>query len=345
MAVASFKISDDLNLDGVKFNPAGATTGQVLTYSTSTNTFSPTSETPAGTVVMYGGSSVPTGWLLCDGTVYNISSYNTLGNLLLSRYGGNGTTTFAVPNFVSRIPAATTLPLVISAASYFSGYGTSSYTTTTPHYFNTGDTVAVTGITPSSWNRTATITVLDSTQFYFTLFNGSTGGAYSSGGTALGPPSTNLASSSNTFNHSHSATYGTDGVNVNLAHNHTTGAPNADHNHTLNSDKGNHGHGTTGSGGIGHVHNLSYKMGNVTQATSDDSATHTHGYSTDNANHSHLDAANSDVHSHAASGLGTTSHTHAHNSITLVTANQTTSISNHSHGSFNVMQMLFIIKT
>ena len=35
MAVASFKISDDLNLDGVKFNPAGATTDQVLTYSTS----------------------------------------------------------------------------------------------------------------------------------------------------------------------------------------------------------------------------------------------------------------------------------------------------------------------
>ena len=141
------------------------------------------------------------------------------------------------------------------------------------------------------------------------------------------------------------ATYGTDGVNVNLAHNHTTGAPNADHNHTLNSDKGNHGHGTTGNGGIGHVHNLSYKMGNVTQATGNDSADHTHGYSTDNANHSHLDAANSDVHSHAASDLGTTSHTHAHNSITLVTANQTTSISNHSHGSFNVMQMLFIIKT
>ena len=345
MAVASFKISDDLNLDGVKFNPAGATTGQVLTYSTSTNTFSPTSETPVGTVVMYGGSSVPTGWLLCDGQ--QILSTSALGVVLSTRYNTGGETAgnVRVPNFVSRLPVATTPALTISSASYFSGFGTSSYTTTTPHGFATGNTVVVTGITPSSWNRTATITVSNSTQFFFSLFNGSTGGAYSSGGTAAGPPSTNLASSSNTFNHSHSATYGTDGVNVNLAHNHTTGAPNADHNHTLNSDKGNHGHGTTGNGGIGHVHNLSYKMGNVTQATGDDSGGHTHGYSTDNANHSHLDAANSDVHSHAASALATTSHTHAHNSITLVTANQTTSISNHSHGSFNVMQILFIIKT
>jgi microcystin-dependent protein len=271
MAVASFKISQNLNIDEKIVDLQGtSTTNQVLAYSTSTNTFLPTLETPVGTVVMYGGSSVPTGWLLCDGTVYNISSYNTLGNLLLSRYGGNGTTTFAVPNFVSRLPVATTL---------------------------------------------------------------------------ASNPATSSVSASDTFNHSHTATYGTDGVNVDLAHNHTTAAPNADHNHTLNSDKGNHAHGTTGNGGIGHTHSLSYKMGQASQATSNDSADHTHGYSTDNANHSHLTAANSDVHSHGESALATTSHAHAHNSITLVTANQTTSISNHSHGSFNVMQMLFIIKT
>ena len=70
----------------------------------------------------------------------------------------------------------------ISSTSYASLYATSTYNTSTPHGFATGDTVAVTGITPSSWNRTATITVVSSTSFFFTLFNGSTGGAYSSGG-------------------------------------------------------------------------------------------------------------------------------------------------------------------
>jgi microcystin-dependent protein len=344
MAVSSFKISQNLNIDGKIVDLQGtSTTNQVLAYSTSTNTFLPTLETPVGTVVMYGGSSVPTDWLLCDGQ--QILSTSALGVVLSTRYNTGGETAgnVRVPNFVSRLPVAT--GTAISNATYASGFATSTYTTTTPHGFATGNTVVVTGITPSSWNRTATITVSNSTQFYFSSFNGSTGGDYSSGGTALGPPLTSSVSSSDTFNHSHTATYGTNGANVDLAHNHTTGAPSADHNHALNSDKGNHAHGTTGSGGIGHFHNLSYKMGSVTQATSTETTDHTHGYSTNDANHSHLDAANSDVHSHAASALETTSHAHAHNSITLVTANQTTSISNHSHGSFNVMQMLFIIKT
>jgi len=74
--------------------------------------------------------------------------------------------------------------IAISSASYSSFYGTTAYNTSSPHYFNDGDTVAVTGITPNSFNRTATVNVNSSTQFFFSLFNGSTGGAYSSGGIA-----------------------------------------------------------------------------------------------------------------------------------------------------------------
>jgi hypothetical protein len=76
------------------------------------------------------------------------------------------------------------VPVAISGASYGSGFGTTNYTTSTPHGFVTGEIIAVTGITPSSFNRTATITVASSTQFYFSLFDGSTGGAYASGGVA-----------------------------------------------------------------------------------------------------------------------------------------------------------------
>jgi hypothetical protein len=80
-------------------------------------------------------------------------------------------------------------PVAISAATYSSTFAVSTYTTSTPHGFATGDTVAVTGITPSSWNRTATITKVDRVKFFFSLFNGSTGGAYASGGIATGPES------------------------------------------------------------------------------------------------------------------------------------------------------------
>ena len=45
---------------------------------------------------------VPAGWLECDGTIYNIATYPELGALLGSKYGGNGTTTFGVPNLQER---------------------------------------------------------------------------------------------------------------------------------------------------------------------------------------------------------------------------------------------------
>jgi microcystin-dependent protein len=59
---------------------------------------------PVGSVTAYALSTPPAGWLLCDGTIHNISSYPTLGAGLGSTYGGNGTTTFAVPNLKGRIP-------------------------------------------------------------------------------------------------------------------------------------------------------------------------------------------------------------------------------------------------
>ena len=53
-----------------------------------------------GMVMPFAHSNARSGrWLLCDGTVYNIASYPTLGAALGLRYGGNGTTTFAVPDY------------------------------------------------------------------------------------------------------------------------------------------------------------------------------------------------------------------------------------------------------
>lgn len=43
-------------------------------------------------------------YLLCDGTVYNIVTYPILGARLGSTFGGNGTTTFGVPDLRGRVP-------------------------------------------------------------------------------------------------------------------------------------------------------------------------------------------------------------------------------------------------
>jgi microcystin-dependent protein len=59
---------------------------------------------PIGSVTAYALATPPAGWLLCDGSVYSASAYPTLSVGLGSTYGGNGTTTFAVPNLKGRMP-------------------------------------------------------------------------------------------------------------------------------------------------------------------------------------------------------------------------------------------------
>jgi microcystin-dependent protein len=54
----------------------------------------------------------PYGWLLCDGTLYNIQNYQALYAILGPSYGGNGTSTLAVPNLTGR--AAVGVGLVTS---------------------------------------------------------------------------------------------------------------------------------------------------------------------------------------------------------------------------------------
>lgn len=58
---------------------------------------------PAGAIEMYGGSSAPTGWLLCDGTAVSRATYAALFTAISTAYGtGDGSTTFNVPDFRGR---------------------------------------------------------------------------------------------------------------------------------------------------------------------------------------------------------------------------------------------------
>ncbi|MGH6760859.1 MAG: phage tail protein [Phyllobacterium sp.] len=57
-----------------------------------------------GEIRLFGFSRVPNGWLRCDGSLQPISQYETLFTLIGTTYGGNGTSTFAMPNLGSRVP-------------------------------------------------------------------------------------------------------------------------------------------------------------------------------------------------------------------------------------------------
>lgn len=57
-----------------------------------------------GEIRMFGGNFAPAGWMFCDGQLLPISENETLFQLIGTTYGGDGQSTFALPNLQSRVP-------------------------------------------------------------------------------------------------------------------------------------------------------------------------------------------------------------------------------------------------
>lgn len=57
-----------------------------------------------GEIRLFAGAYAPQDWALCDGTLYRIADYQTLYALIGTSYGGDGVTTFAVPDLRGRLP-------------------------------------------------------------------------------------------------------------------------------------------------------------------------------------------------------------------------------------------------
>lgn len=57
-----------------------------------------------GEIRMFGGNFAPAGWMFCDGSILPISDYDTLFSLIGTTYGGDGQTTFALPDLRGRLP-------------------------------------------------------------------------------------------------------------------------------------------------------------------------------------------------------------------------------------------------
>src|ERR1700745_376471 len=57
-----------------------------------------------GEIRMFAGNFAPAGWMFCEGQLLPISEYETLVNLIGTTYGGDGQSTFALPDLRGRIP-------------------------------------------------------------------------------------------------------------------------------------------------------------------------------------------------------------------------------------------------
>lgn len=57
-----------------------------------------------GEIRMFAGNFAPAGWMFCEGQTLPISENETLFQLIGTTYGGDGQTTFALPDLRGRLP-------------------------------------------------------------------------------------------------------------------------------------------------------------------------------------------------------------------------------------------------
>ena len=62
------------------------------------------SEPFVGQIKMFAGNFAPRGWAFCDGQLLAVSSNDALFSLLGTIYGGDGRTTFGLPDLRGRVP-------------------------------------------------------------------------------------------------------------------------------------------------------------------------------------------------------------------------------------------------
>ena len=255
MAESTFRIPSTITIDNIVMDASSPIDGEVLIFNGTS--FVADSIVPVGTIEMWAGlsSSIPSGWLLCDGGQYAIgasgSQYYALSQIITTRYGSYtngsgvaGSSHFVVPTMTAYVPfgitsgTTSTSPAFLATTSSFAetslahNHTTDTSATTNADGSNHSHTLADTGshrhtLPLSNWNHYHD-TGTPSTTHRHTIPAGNTAQAYSTGNTA------------------HTSTQHTDFTADNAQiHAHTTGiqTTNADHTHSIPT-----------STGLAHVH-------------------------------------------------------------------------------------------
>lgn len=59
-------------------------------------------------ILLFAGDFAPRGWAVCRGQLLPIGQHETLFAVIGTRYGGDGVTTFALPDLRGRVPVGST---------------------------------------------------------------------------------------------------------------------------------------------------------------------------------------------------------------------------------------------
>ena len=114
------------------------------------------SEPFIGEIIMFAGNFAPRGWALCQGQILSIAQNTALFSILGTTYGGNGQTTFALPDLRGRVPVSQGQGPGLSNYSLGQQAGTESTTLTAAQMpaHNHGLSASTTGGQANSANPT-----------------------------------------------------------------------------------------------------------------------------------------------------------------------------------------------
>lgn len=110
-------------------------TNKTLTSPTiNTPTFGSGGLSPVGSMTMFGGSSAPTGWLMCNGSAVSRTTYASLFAVIGTTYGvGDNSTTFNVPDLLGRVPMGAGAGTGLTSRTLGAELGSESTTLTSSH--------------------------------------------------------------------------------------------------------------------------------------------------------------------------------------------------------------------
>jgi microcystin-dependent protein len=109
-----------------------------------------------GEIRLFAGNYAPVNWLSCDGTLLAISTYQALFSLIGTTYGGDGRTTFQLPDLRGRVVVGQGSGTGLTPRTLGQAYGAENVTLTadnTPphsHTFNVNATAATTTLPAES---------------------------------------------------------------------------------------------------------------------------------------------------------------------------------------------------
>ncbi len=140
-----------------------------------------------GQVATFAGTFAPTGWAVADGSLLPIAGNTALYSLIGTTYGGNGTTTFALPNLIDRVAVGAD-PLHLLGSTYGADFTTVSSAQLPAHDHDIGGT-DVTGTSGASqpvsnYQSSLALNYLIALQGIFPSYGG--GGGFDSDSPLLG---------------------------------------------------------------------------------------------------------------------------------------------------------------